>query len=204
LTLIDFAQSNIGKVLGWLTSAIETTLRLLLGKLHLDILNVGHWADEFVDLMSRGSSLAIDKLRDIIRVLPKVPALNFPTLAERGAEVFVNVYGTKDILYQTGIAGFRDNLSGFTKEGTAGVNGQLTGQLINIEIIGAEHLYYMKRNDLEDPVWNQRISDFVTNLMIASQDKDDLIRFLNNSPYVSPDDGSGIRVVRLTGWETHV
>jgi YD repeat-containing protein len=205
LSLIDFAQSSIGKVLGWLTGALNAMLKSLLGKLHLDVLNVGHLADEFVDLVSRGSSLAIDKLREIISVLPKVPAWNFPTLANRGAETFVNIYGTKDILYQTGIAGYRDSLFGFSVDGVIGPNGEITRQLFNIEIVGAEHLYYMKRNDLSDPGWNTTVSDFVTRLMLKADSTEELSYFLTWPPLEY--DGcfsyeNNRWVIRLPGWQT--
>ncbi len=197
LSLVDFAQSSIGKLLGWLTGGIETLLRSILGKLGLDILNVGHLANEFIDLVSRGSSLAIDKIREIIAVLPKIPPLNLPTLSGSGAQMFVNVYGTKDILCETGIGGYRESLFGFSVDDE-------DYPLFNIEVKGAEHLYYMKRNDLDDPEWNTTVSDFVTLLMLNSDSSEKILSFLNDpqSRYYGCIEKQGDKwIVKLSGWQ---
>jgi hypothetical protein len=198
LALVNFAQSSIGKVLGWLTSALEASLRFVLEKLHLDVLNVGYLVDEFIDLISKGSSMAITKLREIIAILPKAPAWNFPTLAEGNTEMFVNIYGTKDILFETGFAGYRDRLFGFSVDDE-------DHPLFNVEIKGAEHLYYMKRNDLQDPAWNQTVSDFVTLLMLNSNSSEKVLSFLSDpqSRYYNCIEKQGDKwVVKLPGWQS--
>jgi hypothetical protein len=197
LNLVDFAQSSIGKVLGWLTCALNASLRFLLGKLHLEMLNVGYLADELVDLISKGSSLAIDKLREIVAKLPKIPAWNFPTLADRGTEAFVNIYGTKDMLYEVGISGYRDSLFGFSVD-----NKDLP--LFNVEIKGAEHLDYMKRDDLSDPEWNIIVSDFVTRLMLKTGSASAVSNFFKYPPpeYAGCFSYENQRwVIRLPGWQ---
>jgi len=197
LAIVDFAQSSIGKVVGWFTGALDASLRFLLEKLHLEVLNVGHLADELVDLVSQGSSLVIDKLREIIAVLPKIPAWNFPTIINQGADTFVNVYGTNDILYQTGIGGYRDSLFGFS------VNDSYH-PLFNVEIVGADHFDYMKDDDSSDPTWNQTVSDFVALLMVKSQSTATALDFFNRPPaqYQGCFSYENNRwVVRLPGWQ---
>jgi len=66
---------------------------------------------------------------------------------------------------------------------------------------GATHFDYMRETN--GSTWNVTVSDFVTKLLIASKTKDDLQLFLDSSPYVSPPDATGKRVVRLPGWEAH-
>ena len=87
----------------------------------------------------------------------------------------VNVWGTNDILYQLGIAGKRDSIGGI--------------RTYNIEIAGASHFDYMRRSDETDPVkadFNRRVSKFVTDLTLASNDDAKLLAFLQNT-MVQPD-----------------
>lgn len=89
--------------------------------------------------------------------------------------MIVNVYGTEDVLTElkiggTAIGGYRDEIAGYT---TA------AGNLINIEIVGAEHDDYMRRDfSLFEPgtwlesdrAWNVTVSDFVARLISASDE----------------------------------
>lgn len=109
----------------------------------------------------------------------------------------MNVYGTKDILYQTGISGYRESLLGFSADDE-------DQPLLNIEIKGAEHLYYMKRGDLPDQEWNTTVSDFVTQLMLNSDSPEQVKVFLNDpaNGYSGCIRQEGHRwIIELPGWQ---
>ena len=71
----------------------------------------------------------------------------------------------------------------------------------NIEILGAEHTDYIRRDvsDKADPPdeWNNAVASFVTDLMIASKNKYDLDDFIKNNKYISKE--NTVYVVRLPG-----
>ncbi len=109
----------------------------------------------------------------------------------------MNVYGTKDILYQTGISGYRESLLGFSADDE-------DQPLFNIEIKGAEHLYYMKRGDLPDQEWNTTVSDFVARLMLKAGSVNEIRGFLRTPPpeYAGCFHLENNRwVIELPGWQ---
>ena len=68
----------------------------------------------------------------------------------------------------------------------------------NIEIVGADHFDYMRGiNSSSNPIWNNTVASFVTDLIIASTSKDTLKKFLDKNDYVKYE--NGIYVVRLPG-----
>jgi len=101
-----------------------------------------------------------------------------PNLSGSSVKRIVNVYGTADILNQVGIGGKRDNLCGV--------------QTINIEIAGATHFDYMRRSDETDPVkreFNRKVSEFVADLTLASDNDTDLDQFLQDKLGEADPDG---------------
>jgi len=96
----------------------------------------------------------------------------------------INVWGSKDILYQTGIAGQRGNLAGL--------------ETINIESIGSTHFDYMRRDNAD--TWNIEVSNFVTRLIQNSKSKDAFNQFLTGNSFVAYEGDKW--VVRLPGWES--
>lgn len=94
----------------------------------------------------------------------------------------------KDILYETGIAGKRDNF--------------LNKNTFNIEIVGATHFDYMERdtNDIKNPpdLWNIAVAEFCANVILNSKDENELKRFLNGSEYVNLE--GGVYIVKLPGY----
>ena len=138
-----------------------------------------------------------------------------PNLTNTKAEVLVNVWGSKDILKDVGVSGYRQDLLGFTPQGQVGSDGKPTKQLFNIEILGATHFDYMKRGASADPNyippgetkadrdWNVTVSQFVTDLLIASTSNGTLEAFLRRSPFVVPPANvDGTWIVQLPGWGT--
>jgi len=99
-------------------------------------------------------------------------------IGQLGIKRVVNVWGTSDTLYQTGIAGKRDAMGGITT--------------YNIEIEGAAHTDYMQRSDETDPAkadFNRRVSKFVTNLTLASKNDQSLNNFLVGAIGTPDSDG---------------
>jgi len=117
----------------------------------------------------------------------------FPSLAGTKTDMIVNVWGTRDILYELGIADKRENLFGKTT--------------YNIEIVGATHFDYMERgvNDKNKPDdWNKAIAKFVADLIINSDNEIKLKAFLDDPiNHAIRDDTRGIYIVYLPGWESH-
>jgi hypothetical protein len=130
---------------------------------------------------------------------------NLPSLSNTNVSQIVNVWGTKDILYNLGIAGKRVNLCGVS-------------DITNIEIIGAEHGDYMRRgsdsaNDDPEDVWNQSVASFVSELIVNSENDDSLFNFLTLKSTLSSTNGNykiayhdlgrDVWVIRVPGWENH-
>ena len=120
--------------------------------------------------------LAFDTLKTVLtgfmRALP--PAL--PSVISSSAEVLVNLYGTEDILYKLNLVGAKGSIADFTPDGQIGSDGQITRRLFNIEIVGATHSGYMRRDDaaLNQPAVNA----FVTKLIEQSSSEEKLSSFL--------------------------
>ncbi|MEK7211373.1 MAG: hypothetical protein AAB731_01960, partial [Patescibacteria group bacterium] len=101
-----------------------------------------------------------------------------PDLSTTNVKQIINVYGTKDILNQAGIGGYRSTITGVPA--------------LNIEIEGATHFDYMRRSDENDPVkrdFNKKVSEFVADLILASKDDLDLIDFLQRTMGTPDPDG---------------
>lgn len=89
--------------------------------------------------------------------------------------------GIEDILYKLNLVGTRDEVSGFTPTDEE-------HKLFNIEIVGADHLDYLRREETSvdactispasDACWNAKVSAFVTDLIINSTSPDVLNQFL--------------------------
>ena len=123
--------------------------------------------------------LAFDALKKILtefmRTLP--PAL--PPFISPSAEVLVNVYGTEDILYKLNLVGAKGSIADFTPDGRLGPDGTVTRRLFNIEIAGATHSGYMRR---DYPSINQSaVNAFVTILIEKSSSEGELSLFLRNA-----------------------
>ncbi len=88
------------------------------------------------------------------------PRVNLVSLANTKVKQILNVWGTEDVLYKFGLGGKRVNL--------CDVN------TINVQIEGATHFDYMYRtswNNETERVWNRQVSNFVTDLIRASESK---------------------------------
>jgi hypothetical protein len=107
-------------------------------------------------------------LKDIIATFS--PNIELPSLTSTSAQYVVNVWGSKDILANLGIGGYRETISG--------------KPAINIRIEGADHWDYMKGikserlTDQKAKDWNDKVADFVARLVIASKSQDELNIFL--------------------------
>jgi hypothetical protein len=151
-TVLEIVQFIEGKII----DGIEG----LLSKIGI----VGELAASFINFVQEHLiDAAIDILQAALAPLQKLPS-NLPSLAGK-AEFIVNLWGTEDILYKTGIAGYRENLAGL--------------ETINIEIVGATHFDYMRRNDAD--AWNITVSRFVTRLLQNSTDISKLRTFLEQN-----------------------
>ena len=160
-------------------------------------IGVGYILDPITQFLDHGLiDPAMDLLIEAVSMITKnVPStLQLPSLAGTGVEMLVNVYGTNDILVKTGIAGYRQELAGFTIEGQVYPNGKPTKQLFNIEIKGCGHSNYFTRDDpsLNIPV----VNDFVTALLQNAASIEKLRDFLATDSRVQPQ-GNGYYVVDL-------
>jgi hypothetical protein len=161
---------------------------------------IGDFALEFVEKVesrvSANIDWAISKIRESLKGLQKAIPSNLPIIPS-DVQMVVNVYGSKDILAETGIGGFRSELFGYSVA-------DRTHQLYNIEILGADHFDYMRGilpDRLNDP-WNKTVSDFITRLTLASKSKDELDRFLSRQPLgvvTQPDSVNDFYVINLPG-----
>lgn len=149
---------------------------------------VGELAARFIRaVQEKAIDTIVGILRDALSPLQKVPVTPLPSLAGHGAEFALNVWGTKDILYETGIAGERQNLAGL--------------ETINIEIVGATHFDYMRSDNPENANRNLLVSDFVTKMLVYSNSRDRLLDFLNNKlpPGVTMTSRNGVFVINIAG-----
>jgi hypothetical protein len=141
---------------------------------------IGELAAQFLKaIQEKAIDTIITILRNALSPLQKVPITPLSSLADHSAEFALNVWGTEDILYETGIAGPRENLAGLPT--------------VNVEIVGATHFDYMRRDDAD--MWNITVSQFVTRLLENSRNETDLIAFLQ-SWNITPD-SRGVWVVNL-------
>ena len=95
-----------------------------------------------------------------------VPAI--PDLTGTSVKAIVNVWGTQDVAAWSGLAGPRQTIGGVPA--------------INVEIQGADHFDYMRRPDETDPVkknFNERVSKFVAELILASKNEQDIKAYLS-------------------------
>ena len=119
----------------------------------------------------------LGQMSEAINTLAKYTAA-IKDISQLGVKRAVNVWGTNDILYQLGIAGKRDSIGGINT--------------YNIEIAGASHFDYMRRLDETDPVkaaFNVKVSQFVTDLTLASNDDAKLLVFLKRTMTAPDADG---------------
>ncbi len=83
---------------------------------------------------------------------------------------------------------------------------------MNIEIVGASHFDYMRRDDAfsslidnfnpERKAWNERVSEFVTNVIINADSKLSLDEFLTDALTQGIAVKEGNRwIIRLEGWQ---
>ncbi len=150
------------------------------------------------NLIDPAFTLLENQLESITRQSDPNNVENLPDLSNTNVQQIVNVWGTKDILAQTGIGG--------QKSALCGLSGQ---KLINVEIVGATHFDYMLRgaNDPNLPdTWNYNVSNFVTALIRNSDNSSDLNGFLAQQQSINVtffDSTRQVWVVKLSGWESH-
>ncbi|MFA7255269.1 MAG: discoidin domain-containing protein [Candidatus Omnitrophota bacterium] len=149
-----------------------------------DVVQIATSIVGFVNNHSIG--LAFDTLKaalmSFLQVLP--PAL--PPIISPSAEVLVNLYGTADILYKLNLVGAKDSVSDFMPDNPF-------RRLFNIEIVGATHSGYMRR---DEPSLNQpAVNAFVTKLVEQSSSEEKLAAFLTGDRRVFYDASRRVWVV---------
>ncbi|MFA5144001.1 MAG: hypothetical protein WC522_07560 [Candidatus Omnitrophota bacterium] len=169
-------------------------VRFVLEKLNIGQQLINQFV-EYVRTYDSTSTVISNSAKEIIKEILNVTGLDemtFPFLAQSKTDLIVNVWGTKDMLYEVGIAGQRTNLCG--------------KNTYNIEIVGATHFDYMRRDalDAKNPpdTWNNTVASFVADLIIASEDSYNLDKFLTkkiSEGLLYMDYARGVYVVRLPG-----
>lgn len=153
------------------------------------------------------------------------PAAKPASLVSTGAQMLVNVYGTRDILGAlkingTALGGYREELLGYAIDDRA-------RPLINIEIQGASHTDYVRGPDAgrqwagfvgqasgwvqgHDPwgrkTWNDTVSSFTADLLAHAGSQETLVTFLTSPETliehsVEIEQNSGKWIVRFPNWE---
>lgn len=156
-------------------------------------------------------------------LIAQIEALAPLDLTPSKAKVLVNVYGSKDILKDFSIGdqstplnlvGEKTNIAGYS-------TGDRNKPLVNIEILGASHTDYVRRNQVfdfdnagifggvldiwdslssEQEKWNATVAEFTAEIALHSKSEDDIELFLKNSGYGKEDPiGSNNWVVTLPG-----
>ena len=112
----------------------------------------------------------------------------------------LNVWGSNDVLSEWAVGGYREELGGYTVDGTLMPDGSIADQLINVKILGADHFNYMRDSSVPNTAWNLTESEFVAKLLIAAKNKDDLLAYLTTRPFgvVSVDENNTF-VINLPG-----
>lgn len=198
--MIDIVLALIGYLNGKITAA-RSVVYDWLAKLSIFGDNALRFVEKTEDGISKFIDWAVDTLRTALKPLQKVLPSNLPALP-KSAEMLVNVYGTEDILNQTGIGGYRSELYGFNTLGVVDSNGKITNKLYNIEILGADHFNYLRDSSQPDQVWNPDVSSFVTALTLASSTNDALQQFISqNAAIIFFNTVRNVYEVRLPGYE---
>lgn len=147
------------------------------------------------NLIDPAFTLLENQLESITRQNDPKNVADLPDLSNTKVQQIVNVWGTKDILVQTGMGGERDALCGLSGS-----------QLVNVEIFGATHFDYMERTPTRDDTasdiqWNKMVSDFVARLIRNSDTPLHLDTFLKSDSAHVIKNGAGVWEVRLPGWD---
>ena len=144
------------------------------------------------NLLDEAFNIATETIARAVQSIPWIPNL-LPDLSGTALQRVVNVWGSKDIMYEVGAGGYKPSMLG-------------VDNVYNIEIVGATHFDYMRRDDEKDPAkqaWNNTVSGFVTDLILASSSDEKLSDFFNSSSYqnyISVDPNRpGVRIVQLPG-----
>ena len=117
---------------------------------------------------------SLNALSQVMEILLRGADMALPDMSVRGSTHVVNLYGSIDVLKILHIGGYRDELAGFTADSLS------PKPLFNIEIRGAQHSDYYRLSDTPTG-WNKKVSDFVTQLLIVSDDPERLRTFLRTS-----------------------
>lgn len=158
----------------------------------------------------------LGELGDLIDSAFDGSTLDNLTVSSPNTQMIVNVYGTKDILSElkvngVSIGGYRDEIGGFAPT-------DRDHALVNIEIVGASHFDYTRREvpganitdlveySLADKEWNKEVSIFVAKLISNSQSQDQLERFLVAQKITGvafQDSATNKWTIYLPGWDKH-
>ncbi len=143
--------------------------------------DIASWIGGVIDLVGVSTEKALHALGDLLRKAYKIEVLpGLADLSHGGSlESIANVWGTDDLVVKLGlVGGYRDQLLGLTTAAE---------QIFNIEIKGATHSNYMRRDD--PTINNSSVNKFITDLMIHSRSKVDMKAFLTSDPRVhfNPD-----------------
>jgi len=139
----------------------------------------------FISAAQVSSDAIYPFIKDIYQRYGSLETFNF---SPQKTDLIVNVWGTEDIFHKLGVVDARTNFLGKTT--------------YNIEIVGAGHTDYIRGTDPNNPnpVWNNTVANFVTDLMLASKDENQLRQFFDrNADKIYLDTARGVYVVRLQG-----
>jgi len=144
-------------------------------------------ATSIVDFVNDHSiGLAFDTLKAALMAFLQALPPAIPPVISPSAGVLVNLYGTEDILYKLNLVGFRDSIADFTPDNE-------DRMLFNIEIVGATHSGYMRR---DNPSLNQpAVNAFVTEMILHSKSETELSTFLLGNSHVFFDSSRQVWVV---------
>lgn len=182
------------EIFGIMVSILEFVLDGLLEGAGVLLKTLGY-DDPFVDNFIMAAQISNEMLYPYIKDIITKFSATFPYSPSR-TDLIVNVWGSKDIFHQLGVVDKRENFLGKTT--------------YNIEIEGATHFDYMRREGVDEnstnpeDVKNFKIASFVTDLIIASENKDTLDVFIAKKRIeeIMSQDERGVYVVSSKIWST--
>ena len=135
--------------------------------------NIGNLIGGVLDLVGVSAERALQTLGALLRQTYKIEALpGLVDLSSGPLEAIANVWGTEDWVVKLGlVGGYRDQLLGLGAKDPVKT-------VFNIEIKGATHSSYMRRDDSKNN--DPKVNEFVTALMINSKDKNTMKAFLDS------------------------
>lgn len=157
-------------------------------------------AEAWAQIATANREEALNLVENALRRSELIVPSTVAPIADTPADYFLNIFGSKDILYELGIGGSRTEFGGF-------VTGDDEKPIFNVEIVGADHFDYMRRG-IADPDqaddWNKKVAKFVARFLALAQDQNAVLDFLLTPPN---DLQANIQqvgdkwVVKIAGWQ---